>query len=72
MVKILETAAMVLAVLLMGSILLQQRGTTLGGAFGGETSVYHSLRGVERTLFFATIIFGVLFAAVALLLIHSL
>lgn len=56
----------VLAVLLVGSILLQQQGTGLGGAFGGSGGVYRSKRGVERVLHLATITLAVLFIAVAL------
>lgn len=55
------------AVLLMTTILLQQRGTGLGGAFGGAGTVYRSKRGLERTLFRATITFAVLFVCTALL-----
>jgi protein translocase SecG subunit len=56
----------VVAVLLVGSILLQQRSTTLGGAFGGESAVYHTRRGIEKILFWSTIIFGFIFVGLAL------
>lgn len=51
----------VTALLLIISILLQQRGTGLSGAFGGEGNVYRTKRGVEKTLFFATIGIALLF-----------
>ena len=57
----------VLAVLLMVVILLQHRGTSLGGAFGGEGAVYRSRRGAEKFLFFATIIIAVIFVLLALI-----
>jgi preprotein translocase subunit SecG len=60
-------AQMVLAIALIASILLQQRGTGLGGAFGGEITAYRSRRGIERTLFRLTIVLGVLFVAFSLL-----
>jgi preprotein translocase subunit SecG len=60
-------AQMILAVALMASILLQQRGTGLGGAFGGEITAYRSRRGIERTLFRLTIVLSVLFVAFSLL-----
>ena len=41
-------AQMILAIALIASILLQQRGTGLGGAFGGEVTAYRSRRGIER------------------------
>lgn len=67
----LGVAEIVIAFLLMGSILLQQRGTSLGGTFGGEGNVYRSRRGAERVLFGATIVLATAFVgiAVALLLV---
>ncbi len=49
-------AQIILAIALIASILLQQRGTGLGGAFGGEVTAYRSRRGIERTLFRLTIV----------------
>jgi preprotein translocase subunit SecG len=60
-------AQMILGVALMASILLQQRGTGLGGAFGGEVTAYRSRRGIERTLFRLTVVLAILFAAFSLL-----
>ena len=57
----------VLAVILMACILLQQTGASLGGAFGGDnfTAGYHTRRGSEKYLFWASIIVGILVAATA-------
>lgn len=55
---IIQTAS---AMLLVGGILMQQRGTGLSGAFGGEGNVYRAKRGVEKTLFTATIIIAAVF-----------
>lgn len=62
---------LVLAVLLIAAILLQQRGTGLSGAFGGEGSVYSTRRGIEKILFASTIVIAVLFfgISVAILLL---
>ena len=60
-------AQMILAVALVAAILLQQRGTGLGGTFGGETTAYRSRRGIERTLFRLTIVLAVLFVIFSLL-----
>ncbi len=60
-------AQMILAVALIASILLQQRGTGLGGAFGGEVTAYRSRRGIERTLFRLTVVLAILFVAFNLL-----
>jgi preprotein translocase subunit SecG len=53
-----------LAILLGAGIILQQTGTTVGGAFGGGDnfgSGFHTRRGVERILFNATIVIAILF-----------
>lgn len=64
--KTLNIVQIVIAVLLTGSILLQHRGTSLGGAFGGEGNVYRSRRGAEKFLFYATIVLGLVFVALAI------
>lgn len=43
------------------SVLLQQQGSGLGSAFGGEGNVFRTRRGVERILFISTIVFAVMF-----------
>ena len=63
----LVVAQGILAVSLIAAILLQQRGTGLGGAFGGEVTAYRSRRGIERTLFRLTILLAVLFVIFSLL-----
>lgn len=55
------------SVLLSATILLQQRGTGLGGAFGGEGNVFRTKRGLEKGLFYATIAVGCLFVGTAIL-----
>ena len=56
----------VVAILLISAILLQHRGTSLGGAFGGEGAVYRSRRGAEKFLFYLTIILALVFVLLAL------
>lgn len=56
----------ILAILLMATILLQQRGTGLSGAFGGEGSAYSTRRGIERILFISTIVIAILFFGVSI------
>jgi preprotein translocase subunit SecG len=46
---------------LVVAILLQARGAGLSSAFGGDSSVYRSRRGIEKTLFQFTIALGALF-----------
>ncbi len=66
METIFKIIQIVLAVLLMIVILLQQRGSGLGMAFGGDSGGYRSRRGFEQTLHIATIVIAVLFCIVAL------
>lgn len=51
----------VISVLLIGAILIQQKGTGLGAGFGGTSTVYRTKRGAEKTIFYATIVLSVLF-----------
>jgi len=67
MASFLAVVQIILAVLLVGTILLQQRGTALGGTFAGEGTVYSSRRGVEKYLFYLTIVLAVLFVGLAIL-----
>ena len=57
-----------LSVLIIGAIILQRTGASLGGAFGADnfSSGFHTRRGLEKTLFQATIVLGILFALSAL------
>jgi preprotein translocase subunit SecG len=48
------------------AILLQARGTGLSSTFGGDSAVYRSRRGVERTLWQFTIILISLFVLFSL------
>jgi len=52
---------MIVAIALIASILMQSRGAGLGAAFGGDSSVYRSRRGIEKRLFQFTIVLGFLF-----------
>lgn len=65
MLKVITTVQIASAILLIGAILLQQRGVGLGAAFGGEGSLYRTKRGIERWIFIATIVFAVIFFASA-------
>jgi protein translocase SecG subunit len=52
------------AILLIISILLQQRGQGLGSSIGGGME-YSTKRGVEKTFFSATIVLAILFIGVS-------
>ncbi len=62
----LQIVQIIVSVLLMGAILLQQKGTGLGAAFGGSSNVYSTKRGVDKLLFRTTIVLAILFVAVAI------
>jgi len=67
--NILMILQIVVPVLLIPCILLQQRGTALGSAFGGGDSggFYSKRRGLDKKIYTSTIILGILFIVVSLL-----
>lgn len=64
---VFSVVQMVLAILLIIVILLQQKGGGLGGVFGGSSNIYSTKRGIDKILFYTTIVIAVLFFAGALL-----
>lgn len=58
---ILNIVQIAIAILMIITILFQQRGSGVGGAFGGGGEVYFKKRGAEKFLFIATIILAILF-----------
>lgn len=65
--SVLLTAQIIISVILIATILLQAQGAGLGSTWGGGGESYHTKRGVERTLFIATIVLAVLFFVISLL-----
>lgn len=62
-----QIVQMIISVALIVIILVQAKGSGgLGGIFGGEGGVYHTRRGVERTLFNVTVGLAVAFFLVSL------
>ncbi len=58
----------IVSVVLTLVILMQTKGSSFSGAFGGDTgSIYRTRRGVEKTLFQFTIITGIVFVVLALI-----
>jgi preprotein translocase subunit SecG len=60
-------AQIVVSVVLIIVLLLQVKGGGLGGIFGQPESVYRTRRGVEKTLFQATIALIVVFVLLSIL-----
>ncbi|HKZ34361.1 MAG TPA: preprotein translocase subunit SecG [Patescibacteria group bacterium] len=61
MENILAIFQILISLLLVGSILLQAKGTGLGSAWGGGGEFYRSKRGLEKIVFTASIVFASLF-----------
>lgn len=62
-------AQIVLSILLTAAVLMQQRGSSIGGAFGGDnfSATFHKRRGGELFLFRAAIVLAVLLIGSVLL-----
>lgn len=64
----LNIVQVVLAIVLIVAILLQTKGSSFSGIFGGDSSaVYRTRRGFEKQLFRMTIVMSVIFFVVALI-----
>jgi preprotein translocase subunit SecG len=70
MITYLNIALIIISVLLILSVILQSKGAGLGGLTGADTgSIFTARRGVERTLFWITIILSVIFFALVITLL---
>lgn len=58
-----------LGVIITGCILLQAQGSGLGASWGGGGETYHTKRGVEKAVFYLTIICVALFTLNSLALL---
>jgi preprotein translocase subunit SecG len=58
---ILNYVTVISAALMIVTILLQQRGATLGAGFGASGEMFTTRRGVDKSLFETTIVLAVLF-----------
>ena len=56
-----------IALLLVVVVLLQPQGTGLGRAYGGSGTSYRSKRGMEKAMFFGTVVLAVTFAILAVI-----
>ncbi|MBT4849233.1 preprotein translocase subunit SecG [Candidatus Parcubacteria bacterium] len=66
MKNILNIIQIVISILLIITVLMQQKGSGLGSAFGGDSAVYRTKRGAEKFIFRLTIALAILFLATAL------
>jgi preprotein translocase subunit SecG len=58
-------AQIFISITLIVIIVLQAKGTGISGVFGGSTN-YHAKRGVEKTLFYATIVIAFLYVGLSI------
>lgn len=63
MKNFLQYALVAISVLITIFVLLQNQGSGLGTAFGGETNFYRTKRGAERFLFYGTMVLVAAFVA---------
>lgn len=63
----LMIATIIVAVTLTGVVLLQGQNSGLGSAFGGDSGIYRTRRGVEKTLFNMTVILASIFLLLSLI-----
>lgn len=70
---LLNILQIVVSAILIAVVLLQVKGSGFGAALGGMSggSVYRTKRGLERTLFQATILLIVVFIAISFLSVQS-
>jgi preprotein translocase subunit SecG len=68
--NILDIALIITSVGLIVSVLLQSKGAGLGGLTGADTGgVFTARRGIERVLFWVTIVLSVVFFALVITII---
>jgi len=65
--QIYNIAQLALSILLIIVILLQQKGSGLSGVFGGSSNVYSTKRGVDKFLYYGTIVLSIIFFGISLL-----
>jgi len=67
MESILMIATIIVAITLTCVVLVQGANSGLGSAFGGDSGIYRTRRGVEKTLFTMTISLAVIFLIMSLI-----
>ena len=67
MIVALHVIQIIISVTLIALVLLQAKGSGLGGIFGGDGGVYRTRRGVEKTLYQATIGLAIFFFVISMI-----
>lgn len=64
--KWLNISQIIISCLVILTILMQSRGASMSGLFGGSGDIYRTKRGIEKTLFISTIVLLVIFFGLSL------
>jgi protein translocase SecG subunit len=67
--KLITIIQLIVSILLTISILLQNRGSGLSSAFGGDFGGYYTKRGMEKFLFYLSMSLGVVFIGLSIAII---
>ena len=67
MAPYLNVVEILVAILLIFLVLLQAKGSGLGGIFGQDGSVFRTRRGAEKVIFRLTIVFAFVFCVISLI-----
>jgi protein translocase SecG subunit len=61
MLQFLSYSQLVISLFLVTSILMQNRGSGLSATFGGGFGGFHTKRGIEKFLYWISVVLGILF-----------
>lgn len=67
MKPLISLIQIIVGVLLIVVIIIQQKGSGLGSAFGGDLGFYRTKRGAEKLLFYTTFVLSAIFILLALI-----
>ena len=67
----LDIGLIITSIALIASVILQSKGGGLGGLVGGDTGgIFSARRGIEKTLFQATIVLSIIFFILAIVTVY--
>lgn len=66
---VLLVLQIIVSIILIVCILLQAQGAGLGAAWGGGGETFHTRRGIEKVVFTASIICGIIFVVNSIVLL---
>jgi preprotein translocase subunit SecG len=66
-VAVIHISLIIVSIALIVSVIMQSKGAGLGGLTGADTGgIFTARRGVEKTLFYVTIVLSVIFFVLAI------